>query len=66
MSEESKEKILEYLRGLGGKATTQADIVKGTGIDRKEVMKSIKELELEGKIVGAGVAAGVGGYKIKT
>lgn len=67
MSEEVKEKILEFLRGVGGKGVaTQADIIKGTKLDREQVKKAIKEMTLEGKIVDAGVAAGVVGYKIKT
>jgi hypothetical protein len=67
MSEEVKEKVLEFLRGVGGKGVaTQADIIKGTKLDREQVKKAIKELTLEGKIVDAGVAAGVIGYKIKT
>lgn len=67
MSEEVKEKILEFLRGVGGKGVaTQADIIKGTKLDREQVKKAIKELALEGKIIDAGVAAGVVGYKIKT
>ncbi|MEW6214993.1 MAG: hypothetical protein AB1478_07325 [Nitrospirota bacterium] len=67
MSEEVKEKVLEFLRGVGGKGVaTQADIIKGTKLDRETVKKAIKELTLEGKIVDAGVAAGVVGYKIKT
>jgi len=65
MSEEAKQKILEFLKGVGGKGVaTQADIKKGTGLDRKLVMKLIRELEQEGKIVGAGKSAGVGGYKL--
>jgi len=65
MNEEAKQKILEFLKGVGGKGVaTQADIKKGTGLDRKLVMKLIRELEQEGKIVGAGKSAGVGGYKL--
>jgi len=53
------------LKGVSGKGVaTQADIKKGTGLDRKLVMKLIRELEQEGKIVGAGKSAGVGGYKL--
>lgn len=67
MSEEVKEKILEFLKGVGGKGVaTQADIIKGTKLDREAVKKAIKEMTLEGKITDAGVAAGVVGYKIKT
>ena len=65
MSEEAKQKILDFLKGLSGKGVaTQAEIMKGTGLDRKLVMKLIRELEQEGKIVGGGRAAGVGGYKL--
>jgi len=53
MSEEAKQKILDFLK-----------VKKGTGLDRKLVMKLIRELEQEGKIVGAGKSAGVGGYKL--
>lgn len=67
MSEEVKEKILEFLRGVGGKGVaTQAEIMKGTKLDRDTLKKAIKELALEEKIVEAGVAAGVIGFKIKT
>jgi len=63
--EEAKQKILDFLKGVSGKGVaTQADIKKGTGLDRKLVMKLIRELEQEGKIVGAGKSAGVGGYKL--
>jgi DNA invertase Pin-like site-specific DNA recombinase len=67
MSEEGKQKILEFLKGFSGSEkgiATAAEIMKGTGIDRQTVSKFIKELEMEGKIVGAGRAAGVYGYKI--
>ncbi|MDH5202876.1 MAG: hypothetical protein OEZ31_00360 [Nitrospirota bacterium] len=67
MSEDAKEKILEFLKGVGGKGVaTQADIIKGTKLDRDTVKKAIKELALEEKIIDAGVAAGVVGFKIKT
>ncbi|MBM4140410.1 MAG: hypothetical protein FJ242_02800 [Nitrospira sp.] len=67
MSEEVKEKILEFLRGVGGKGVaTQAEIIKGTKLDRESVKKAIREMTLEEKIVEAGVAAGVIGFKIKT
>jgi len=67
MSEEAKEKILEFLKGVGGKGVaTQAVIIKGTKLDRDTVKKAIRELTLEEKIIDAGVAAGVVGYKIKS
>ncbi|MDI6889472.1 MAG: hypothetical protein QMC83_00815 [Thermodesulfovibrionales bacterium] len=69
MSEEAKQKILDFLGSFKESekgVATQAEIKKGTGLDFKTVMQCIKELELEGKIVGAGRAAGVGGYKLKT
>jgi uncharacterized membrane protein len=66
-TDEEKQKVLDFLKGVGGKGVaTQAEITKGTGIDRRTVMKIIKELEMGGKIVGAGRAAGVGGYKLAT
>jgi len=53
------------LKSIGGKGVaTQAEIAKGTGIDRRTVMKLIKELEKEGKVTSGGRAAGVGGYKL--
>jgi uncharacterized membrane protein len=65
MNEEGKQRIIDFLKGLAGKGVaTQAEIMKGTGLDRKTVMKLIRELEQEGKIVGGGRAAGVGGYKL--
>lgn len=63
--EEEKQKIIDFLKGIGGKGVaTQAEITKGTGIDRRTVMKLIKELEKEGKVTSGGRAAGVGGYKL--
>lgn len=67
MAEDAKEKVLEFLRSIGGKGVaTQSEIVKGTKLDKKEVAAAIRELAAEGKISEAGVAAGVIGYKIKT
>ena len=69
MSEEARQKILDFLGGFTGSekgVAAAAEIIKGTGLDRQTVAKILKELELEGKIVGAGRAAGVWGYKIKT
>ncbi len=69
MNEEAKKKILDFLASFSESekgVATQPEIKKGTGLDFKTVMQCIKELEIEGKIVGAGRAAGVGGYKLKT
>lgn len=69
MSEEGEQKILDFLGSFSGSekgVATAAEIIKGTGLDRQTVSKMLKELELEGKIVGAGRAAGVWGYKLKT
>ena len=65
MTEEAgKKTILDYLLGLEGKGTkTTAEIGKVTGIKRRECAKLLRELEEESKIVTAGVAAGVVGYK---
>jgi Mn-dependent DtxR family transcriptional regulator len=69
MSEEAKQKILDFLGSFKesekGVATT-AEIKKGTGLDFKTVQQMLKELDMEGKIMGAGRAAGVFGYKLKT
>jgi len=68
MSEEGKQKILDFLGGFTGSekgVATAAEIIKGTGLDRQLVSKLLKDMELEGKIVGAGRAAGVWGYKLK-
>ncbi len=67
MSEEGKQKILDFLGSFSGSEKGVAsvpEIMKGTGIDRQTLSKLIKELEMEGKIAGAGRAAGVTGYKI--
>lgn len=62
---EDKEKVLEYLRSVGGKGVaTIPEIAKGTELPKRDLMKLIKELELEGKITAGGRAAGVGGYKL--
>ncbi len=62
---EDRQKIIDFLKGVGGKGVaTQSEIAKGTGIDRRTVMKLIKELEKEGKVTAGGRAAGVGGYKL--
>jgi hypothetical protein len=69
MSEEAKQKILDFLgsfRGSEKGVASVPEIIKGTGLDRQMVSKCLKELELGGKIVGAGRAAGVSGYKLKT
>ncbi|MDI6631651.1 MAG: hypothetical protein AB1507_07630 [Bacillota bacterium] len=69
MSAEAKQKILEFLANWKGSekgVATAAEIQKGTGLKRQEAAQLLKELEAEGKIVGAGRAAGVYGYKLKT
>jgi DNA-binding MarR family transcriptional regulator len=69
MSEEVRQKILDFLGGFKESekgVATAAEIIRGTGLDRQMVSKILKELEMEGKIVGAGRAAGVWGYKLKT
>lgn len=69
MSEEARQKILDFLGSFTGSekgVAAAAEIIKGTGLDRQTVSKILKELELEGKIVGAGRSAGVWGYKLTT
>jgi hypothetical protein len=62
--EESKKVILDYLLKAEGKGTkTIVEIGKATGIKRRECSKLVAELEVEGKVVPAGVMAGVAGYK---
>lgn len=69
MSEEEKKKIIDFLKAFAETTekgvATMAEIAKGTGIDRKAVSKLLVDLEMEGKVVGAGRAAGVMGYKLK-
>ena len=61
---DTKKAILDYLLGAEGKGTkTIVEIGKATGVKRKECSKLVRELEEEGKIVPAGVMAGVAGYK---
>ena len=63
-NEDPKKAILDYLMGAEGKGTkTIVEIGKATGIKRRDCSKYIRELEEEGKIVPAGVMAGVAGYK---
>lgn len=67
MSEEAKKKILDFLGSFSGSekgVATVPEIKKGVGLDFKTVQQMLKELDMEGKIVGAGRAAGVFGYKI--
>lgn len=69
MSDEAKQKILDFLGSFSGSergVATASEIIKGTGLDRQTVSKCLKELEMEEKIMGAGRAAGVSGYKLKT
>jgi DNA-binding Lrp family transcriptional regulator len=62
--DEKKQEILNYLLNLEGKGVdTTSNIGKAIGLKRKEASKLLTELEKEGKIAGAGVTAGVTGYK---
>jgi len=64
--QEMKDKILELLRQVPGKGVeVPARIISTLGIERRPAMKLLRELEEEGKIVTAGAAAGVVGYKLK-
>lgn len=64
--QEMKEKILEFLKNVPGKGVeVPARIISSLGIERRPAMKLMRELEEEGKIVTAGAAAGVIGYKLK-
>jgi DNA-binding Lrp family transcriptional regulator len=68
MSEEKKQKIIDFLTNFKGSekgVATASEIQKGAGLSRQEAGQLIKELEAEGKIMGAGRAAGVWGYKLK-
>ncbi|MEW6184022.1 MAG: triose-phosphate isomerase [Bacillota bacterium] len=68
MSEEGKQKIIEFLKNFTGSekgVATAAEIQKGAGLSRQEAGKLIKELEADGVLVGAGRSAGVWGYKLK-
>lgn len=68
MSEEAKQKIIDFLANFKGSekgVATASEIQKGVGLGRKEVGELLKQMEAEGKIVGAGRAAGVWGYKLK-
>lgn len=62
--EEKKQAVLDYLLNLEGKGVqTIAEIGKATGMKRKECSGILRVLEEEGKVVPAGVMAGVAGYK---
>jgi hypothetical protein len=64
MSDENKQKILDYLMGLEGKGVaTTVEIGKAVGLKRKETSKLLRALEEEGKVASGGVMAGVAGYK---
>jgi hypothetical protein len=64
--QEMKEKILELLKNVPGKGVeVPARIINVLGLERRPAMKLLRELEQEGKIVTAGAAAGVIGYKLK-
>ena len=63
--QEMKEKILEILADVPGKGVeVPARITSALGVPRRAALKVMRELEEEGKIVTAGVAAGVIGYKL--
>ncbi len=63
--QEMKEKILEILADVPGKGVeVPARITSVLGVPRRAALKVMRELEEEGKIVTAGVAAGVIGYKL--
>jgi len=63
--QEMKEKILEILVDVPGKGVEiPARIVGALGVPRRAALKVMRELEEEGKIVTAGAAAGVVGYKL--
>jgi hypothetical protein len=62
--DDKKQEILKYLFNLEGKGVdTTSNIGKALGLKRKECSKLLTELEKEGKIAGAGITAGVTGYK---
>ena len=64
--QEMKEKILELLANVPGKkAEVPSRIASALGLKRRSIIKVMGELEREGKIVTAGLAAGVIGYKLK-
>jgi hypothetical protein len=64
--QEMKEKILEFLKDVPGKGVeVPARIISALGMERRPALKLMRELEQEGKIVTAGAAAGVIGYKLK-
>jgi hypothetical protein len=64
--QEQKQKILEFLANVPGKGVeVPARIISALGMERRPALKLLRELEQEGKIVTAGAAAGVVGYKLK-
>jgi len=64
--QEMKDKILEFLAQVPGKGVeVPARIVSALGLQRRPALKLMRELEQEGRIVTAGAAAGVVGYKLK-
>jgi len=64
--QEIKDKILEHLATVPGKGVeVPSRIVSMLGVNRRGLMKVLRELEEEGKIQTAGAAAGVIGYKLK-
>ncbi len=63
---ESRDKIVAYLRSLEGKGVdTTINIGKNVGLQRRECSKILNRMEIEGVIQAAGVMAGVAGYKLK-
>ncbi len=66
-NEEIKQQILDILAEVPGKGVeVPGRIISKIGLKRREAMKILGELEAEGKIMAAGAAAGVIGYKLKT
>jgi hypothetical protein len=64
--EEMKQKIVAYLGSLEGKgADTTINIGKNVGLKRRDAMKIIRQMEVDGIVESTGVTAGVAGYKLK-
>jgi hypothetical protein len=64
--QDQKQQILEFLANVPGKGVeVPARIISALGMERRPALKLLRELEQEGKIVTAGAAAGVVGYKLK-
>jgi hypothetical protein len=61
-----EDQIVEFLATVPGKGVeVPAKIGKALGLKRKEVATALRSLEQQGRVVTAGVAAGVVGYKLK-